>query len=169
MKIGPLRTIALCTMCAALAGAGSAALAADEGAPATTAASPGPAGQTLVMRKCVLDPANTAGEGEGEETCTVTSGGTPPPGGKPPFGECVKVESGTVDKAADDATKKKTAALAEQKCKATSDAAPPPGGKPPLGGCVKVELGKVDKAAIDDATKKKMAAIAKAKAATAGS
>jgi hypothetical protein len=103
MKIGPLRTLALCATCAALAGAGSAALADDgnDAGPTTTAAPPEKAGQTLMMRKCVLDPANksTAGDGARTEKCTVTAGSPPPDGVKPPDGGCVKLELGAVHKA----------------------------------------------------------------------
>jgi hypothetical protein len=167
MKTGPLRTLTLCATCAVLAGAGSAALAADDEGPTTTGPTAGKAGHALKMRTCVLEPANEAGEGGGE-TCTVTSGDGPPPG-KPHFGGCVvRVESGTGDKAAADAaTKKKLAAGAKEKCKVLSDDGPPPGGKPPFGGCVKGEPGTDGKAADENAARAKKAAIAKEMAAAA--
>jgi hypothetical protein len=125
MKIGPLKTLALCATCAALAGAGSAALAADgnEVGPTTTTAPPGAAGKTMMMRKCVLDPANKRGTGTdegadaGTEKCTVTAGSPPPDGVKPPAGGCVKLEMGSVDKAelaSGPAAKAKAAAIAKE-------------------------------------------------------
>jgi hypothetical protein len=167
MKIGPLRTLALCATCAVLAGAGSAALAADDEGPTTTGPTAGQAGRTVTMRTCVLVPAKEAGEKAGER-CTVTAGDGPPPG-KPHFGGCaVRVESGTGDKAAADAAiRKKMAAGAKEKCKVLSDDGPPPGGKPPFGGCMKGEPGTDEKAADEDAARAKKAAIAKEKAAAA--
>jgi hypothetical protein len=161
MKIGLLRTIVLCGACAAIAGAGSAALAADEDDPGTGAAPGKPAGHSFTMRTCVKGP---AGEGnksdnEGEEHCTVTSGDGPPPGGEPSFGGCaVRVERGTSDKPVDDAAaKKKMAAIAKEKCH----------GEPPFGGCMKAEPGPGDKATDAAAAKAKKAAIAAEKAAGA--
>jgi hypothetical protein len=148
MKIGPLRTLALCATCAALAGAGSAALAAGDDAgpddgPVTTVAPPGEAGQTKMMiRKCVVEgpvPARTGGAdvageaaGKPDEKCTVTAG-SPPPGAVelPPPGGCVKVEAGGADKAAFGAmsraklgalTREKLAAVAREKAAAAAAA-----------------------------------------------
>jgi hypothetical protein len=143
MKIGPLRTLALCATCAVLAGAGSAALADDNGddngndGPVTTVAPPGDAGQAkkMMFRKCVLEgPApgeageaggiTTAGKPGGKpgEKCTVTAGGPPPDGMKPPHGEgCVKVTMGPVDKAEFRAmSKAKAAAIAKEKAAAAA-------------------------------------------------
>jgi hypothetical protein len=161
MKIGLLRTIVLCGACAAIAGAGSAALAAGEDGPGTSAAPGKPAGPTFTMRTCVRDPADEGdkSDNDGEEHCKVTSGDGPPPGGKPSFGGCaVRVERGTSDKPVDDAAaKKKMEAIAKEKCH----------GKPPFGGCMKAEPGPADTAADEAAAKAKKAAIARDKAAAA--
>jgi hypothetical protein len=138
MKIGPLRTLALCATCAVLAGAGSAALADGNGdgddGPVTTVAPPGDAGQKKMMfRKCVLEgpaPVESGGTtaakpaGKPDEKCTVTAGGPPPDGMKPPpGGGCVKVEMGTVDKAEFGAlSKAKAAAVAREKAAAAAAA-----------------------------------------------
>jgi hypothetical protein len=131
MKFGPLKTLALCATCAALAGAGSAALAADgnDVGPTTTAAPPGEAGQALMMRKCVLDPADKSTAGAGvaadmaTEKCTVTAGSPPPGGFKPPAGGCVKFAVRAGDKAgfaAGPAAKAKAAAIAKQEAAAAA-------------------------------------------------
>jgi len=141
MKNGPLRTLALCATCAVLAGAGSAALADDNGddndGPVTTVAPPGDPGQAkkMLLRTCVLEgPApgeageagaiTTAGTPAAKpgEKCTVTAGGPPPDGMKPPHGEgCVKVTMGPVDKAQFRAmSKAKAAAVAREKAAAAA-------------------------------------------------
>ena len=145
MKIGPLRTLALCATCAVLAGAGSAALADDDSdakgddGPVTAVAPAGDAGQAkMTFRKCVVEapaPGEAGEAGEGDEAttggkpagkpdvkCTVTAGGPPPDGMKPPPGEgCVKVAMGPVDKAEFRAlAKAKAAAVAREKAAAAA-------------------------------------------------
>ena len=139
MKIGPLRTLALCATCAVLAGAGSAALADDNGddGPVTTIAPAGDAGQAkLTLRTCVLEGSapgekgatTTAGEpGDTpdempDEKCTAMAGGPPPDGMKARHGvACVKVAMSPVGKAEFRAlSKAKAAALAREKAAAAA-------------------------------------------------
>lgn len=78
MISSPLRTIALCAACAVLAGAGSAALAADDGSDGPTVVTmPGkPVDGKLRMHKCTITAAK---DGDvPDEVCTSEAGAPPP-------------------------------------------------------------------------------------------